>query len=434
MVEFLATLKDEIAKDSDHKLAFKILTKRNAAAENDLEALIDVVDTYKDTILGVEIIIGDAEDYEPLGDTFKALSGFREMLLDRIVDTYGDIDPKVAESHYSPLWKSLSAATKSAYVPVFTTNYDWALENFAEAMPTVNLNDGFAQPGITPIWSKDNYSLRASENRSGLADMALFKLHGSTNWYKASSGEISRIAINDRSVRNRESVLIYPGLTKKETLDEPYQSSYQYLTACLRNCSTLVVIGYNFGDLSIQRVIENAIVDDGDFKIIAINGPEFDAAGSISSESIRSITTVIPEYFSAVDESFYLENLEGHLGLSPLIQFVGRNAPKSIGHKQKMDDYTWFDFTVSSGRKQKILTFSIWDEAGIEHTDAQDETGTQDLRVFTQMGSETKLENGLTIPKGKQHIYAALPKSVKNPDYAQITLLENSLTTFARIN
>ncbi|MBW8036644.1 MAG: hypothetical protein FVQ79_13730 [Planctomycetes bacterium] len=433
MIEFLASLKDLISQDANHQAALEILAKLNPNVENDLEALIDAVETYKNTVHGTEIIVDDIGDYEEIEDAFNSLSAFRKMLLDRIVDTYGDVDPKIAESHYSPLWKSLSAATKSTYIPVFTTNYDWSLENFAEARQSVNLNDGFAQPGVRTIWSKDNYSLRANENRAGLADMALFKLHGSTNWYKDSTGEISQIAINDRSLRNRESVLIFPGLTKKETLDEPYQTSYQYFTACLRNCKTLVIIGYNFGDLSIQRVVENAIADDGDFRIIAINGPRFDATDIISSESIRSITKVIPEYFSDDEDSFYLENLNGHLGLSPLVQFEGYNSPKSIGPKQKMDQYQWFDFTVSSHRKRKITVFSIFDAAGVDHSYPNDQSGEQDLRIFTQLGNETKLVNGLTIRKGKQHVYAALPTSVKDPDYAYIGFSDNLAPTYARI-
>lgn len=92
-------------------------------------------------------------------------------------ETCGDCSGRKVDTLWRPILKCLSA--RQAVIPVFTLNYDWAFEKLAvECMSRYHLIDGFDLLGGP--WDAGRFSkIKAA---AGKMNIALFKLHGSTNW------------------------------------------------------------------------------------------------------------------------------------------------------------------------------------------------------------------------------------------------------------
>jgi hypothetical protein len=100
-------------------------------------------------------------------------------------------------------------------LPVFTTNYDTAIEALAdEARQDMDFIDGFSQSSMGPRWSADNYQTYRVRRKAGL-DLVLFKLHGSSNWYRMPGGSIQKMDNFELNPGNLRTIMIFP--TQRKT-------------------------------------------------------------------------------------------------------------------------------------------------------------------------------------------------------------------------
>lgn len=160
-----------------------------------------------------------------LGEFVEALD---DTIRDLIFTHYGAEVSSDALPLYSPLFSSLCELFEQRVVPVFTTNYDAAIETYAELSQSP-LEFGFRTDLVRSPWEPSRFHDYAPpSNEPGLV---LFKLHGSVTWYKDKRG-VRYVQASSRELPY-ENMVIYPGEAKTGMLEEPYHTCYSYLRHCL---------------------------------------------------------------------------------------------------------------------------------------------------------------------------------------------------------
>ena len=100
-------------------------------------------------------------------------------------DKCGDCSGRKVDTLWRPVLKSLSG--RQAVIPIFTLNYDWTFEKLAiEETARYRLIDGFELLG--GAWDSGRFADIKPE--AGKTNIALFKLHGSTNWLPGGPREV----------------------------------------------------------------------------------------------------------------------------------------------------------------------------------------------------------------------------------------------------
>lgn len=181
-------------------------------------------------------------------------------LMDKVVDLY------------RPLFELLSKESGTTAVPVFTTNYDTALETFTTKAKSYGYSmiDGFDHEvyGANLPWDPSVYH-RFAISASGvkLLTLVLFKLHGSVFWQR--SGQ--QIVFNrEPTPEEIEYVLLYPMQTKA-IVEDPFLTCYNYFEECLRKAKLMIAVGYSFGDDYLNRVIARCQLANPELKIMVFN-------------------------------------------------------------------------------------------------------------------------------------------------------------------
>lgn len=219
-----------------------------------------LVSTFKRSVL-TDIV--KVSEYEKLFNEIK----------DLVVEHYSEVDGEKAFDLYRPL---LELAT-SQPLPVFTTNYDLALEKAYESTSTpsydlssapFSLIDGFTrQRVVTPTWSRSVYD----DYEPTGADVILFKLHGSVDWVRTPSGVIQRVESQKRDPGGMTTEIAYPSRLKMEIHEEPYRTNYDYLLACLLHAKVCAVIGFSFRDQEIVEELRQAIQLNKKLRLLIID-------------------------------------------------------------------------------------------------------------------------------------------------------------------
>lgn len=194
-----------------------------------------------------------------------------EQALDFMVDYYGNVDSRAAVALYEPFFEGLQRIAATSVIPLFTLNYDDAVESATDELADYGLVDGF-RSGHRPVWSRgkfDNYSPAANGT-----DIALFKLHGSVSWTRADgSDRIEKTVSVPRRGRGRTQVIRYPTQLRKPVNEEPFATAYGYFEAALATARVAVFIGTSFRDRELLEVIRRALDRRKSHTLIAV-GPE----------------------------------------------------------------------------------------------------------------------------------------------------------------
>jgi hypothetical protein len=173
-------------------------------------------------------------------------------------------------------------------LPVFTTNYDWVFELIAEAKDDeVNLIDGFrVGSSMGGHWDQAVFkNFKPNEDRMNLA---LFKLHGSTSWYREQSpyNRIRKFAQPSTALAGLPAVLIYPTQAKdKAVKEDPFKTAYEYLLETLVRTNLCIVIGFSFRDPAIHETFRTALEKNSKLKLIVVE-PAVDEEGGLSLDEL----------------------------------------------------------------------------------------------------------------------------------------------------
>lgn len=248
----------------------------------------------------------------PFLELHRLTFGLEEFIKDLISQLYSRVDSEKAYQLYNPLFDLIQRCTGVSHLPLFTTNYDVATEEYVQS-PKANarLVDGFARHRVGRRSWTGKFEL---EGFAGL-QILLFKLHGSVCWIEPEPNEICSIdglpAARLKTL-GRE-MLIYPGLLKETIVDEPFRTLHRHLREYLRRARVLIVLGYSFRDPSIDHAIEVAAESNPDLALIVFNR-NFDPAMADRLERFGLRVVHVKHYIDF--KGSYLQDLERELEVS----------------------------------------------------------------------------------------------------------------------
>lgn len=251
--------------------AILIEASKEVGSKPDVEA---VLDRLGKVIEGAEILESHGHRAQFIGYKLADYVKVRDQIKDLVVSHYSGIEPKRAFKLYHPLLELASLQP----LPVFTTNYDLALEKAYEFTSAssydlreapFSLIDGFRRQGrvVTPEWSSSAYE----DYEPTGADVILFKLHGSVDWVRTPRGAIQRVESGQRNPGGMPTVIAYPSRLKREIHEEPFRTNYDYLLACLLHARVCAVIGFSFRDLEIVEELRQAMELNKDLHLMIID-------------------------------------------------------------------------------------------------------------------------------------------------------------------
>lgn len=173
------------------------------------------------------------------------------------------------------IWGDLSITLDKKGVTVFTTNYDFALEDVAldRGIPIV---DNFVSGAHNRMFWDD--SLKGLE-KDGLK---VIKLHGSVNWYSTPQAEgVEKIDVE--ATQNREGlplqrVAIFP-TRFKDIYESHFFSLYRIFLNVLDRLDLLIIVGHSLRDEYISAAIRDNFRNPN-FKVIFI-GPSLPKFGGL---------------------------------------------------------------------------------------------------------------------------------------------------------
>lgn len=200
----------------------------------------------------------------------------RESTEGLVVRHYAEVDRAKVVGHYSYLFSGLLEANVPRHLPVFTTNYDTAVETLVDAsLQDYELVDGFTG-GQVHRWSPEQELHRYQHSAAGAASrtVLLFKLHGSSSWYRQRGSDIvikaGGMAARMNQDPNLENALVWPRQTK-HVPQGPYAVNYRYLRECLGLASWCIVIGFSFRDEEIRRYFKNAVAANRELRLVLVD-------------------------------------------------------------------------------------------------------------------------------------------------------------------
>lgn len=187
-----------------------------------------------------------------------------------IVKHYSTVNGELALKIYKPLLEPL--CRRGQALPIYTTNYDWAFEYLAEANEAdIYLEDGFMKTPRGERWARKAFD--TFHCRQKKINLALFKLHGSTSWYKDETPPhyIWKFSRPAPELEGSRAALIYPTQVKTQaTQEEPFQTAYEYFRETMMHANLGIIIGFSFRDPAINDTIRYALAKNSNLKLAVI--------------------------------------------------------------------------------------------------------------------------------------------------------------------
>lgn len=199
------------------------------------------------------------------GKLRKDMQVLRGHLLGWIATTCFRFDRVEAER----MWGELCKVLADKGYPIFTTNYDFAVEQVAQ------------RSGVPVV---DNFKVRQNrwfwdESLSSFSNVGLrvVKLHGSVNWYMAEGEKTIEKLQADAPKSNLEGiplerVVIFP-TRFKDIYETHYFALYMRFLETLRGAKVLIVIGHSLRDEYIRAAIRESFRNP-EFHLVVVS-PSF---------------------------------------------------------------------------------------------------------------------------------------------------------------
>lgn len=324
---------DKVQRELLHNISL-VHMKETKEITPDLEALLALIEKYRgfyDVLFGDErfgfqfdeewkrwakmqveglLVTDSAPRPDYLANAFfqrEHLASLDTLLRNLIFEVYGkDIDHDKLNELYRPLFKAINKHLPQSFIPVFTTNYDTAIETYAIGTD-IRLETGFDSTPTATVWKPSLfYQFQPIKRKQNIL---LFKLHGSLAWHRKDDIIISTgLPIRDPS--GYKSMVIYPTQTKEYPDEEPFRTLYDFLKGCFRIVEVVIVIGYSFRDPGIHRIILDALELNPDLFFVFICGSRLDHWKKFAQQNLRS-HQIITDYFDfAPSGAPYLKELD----------------------------------------------------------------------------------------------------------------------------
>ena len=249
------------------------------SGEKNLEALLTHAELYLNYNEKIPVAVGEKEssDLTFIRDKNALI---KELILDmcNFADRKDGATEHFNESVHLNFLQNISYRKSRLSRPkIFTTNYDRAFEVAASSGVFIAI-DGFSFDSRRVFNGKfyDFDVVLTKNNRVATEDnfapnvIHLYKLHGSIDWFQEGHNIFQRY----ESASSQLPLMIFPNRDKFQlSYYQPYFEMMSRFQNELRKSSstTLVIIGYSFGDDHINRVIEEALRHNAFLKIVIVD-------------------------------------------------------------------------------------------------------------------------------------------------------------------
>lgn len=234
---------------------------------NYLNKACDKLDSLPAIFMQLAKTGGNTGVHRQWGDMFSQLYAHIQKI---IVEHYSTVDGKLASKIYKPLLNLLCRQGQA--LPIYTTNYDWAFEYLTEANEAdLYIEDGFMKTPTGERWARQAFD--TFHCRPQKINLVLFKLHGSTSWYKeeAPPHSIRKFPRAAPELAGSRAALIYPTQVKTQaTQEEPFQTAYAYFRETMMHANLGIIIGFSFRDPAINETIRYALANNSNLKLAVI--------------------------------------------------------------------------------------------------------------------------------------------------------------------
>ncbi len=232
---------------------------------------------------------------EDMGESLSQMPGddakrLQEMMVEEIVRVFGKPPPQ-DETVTSECWPNVLSLVHPGcgqLLPVFTTNYDVALEKWFSHQHqgrSLQMMDAFVRhaPGASP-WEAQRYQSSPAELLNAhKAYVWLFHLHGCAAWFKAEDlglnpSEYTAPAYYYTAPDGSQSTVPFPAKRalispsrKKRPFEDPYWTEYWHFLRCLGNAQLLLIIGHGLEDPHIVFPCSKALSFNRELRIVVIS-------------------------------------------------------------------------------------------------------------------------------------------------------------------
>ena len=213
--------------------------------------------------------------------------------------------------------------------PIFSTNYDFALEHVA-IQRQLPIEDNFRQIGERRIWNPEiNFQIGNA--------LTLVKLHGSVTWYADDKGEIEKIQHNtniNAVGRSVDQLMIFP-TRFKDIYDQHFFALYSHFLSVLSGTELLIVAGHSLRD----DYLRAAIIEEfrkGTLNVVVVD-PTFPTGLESELRPARigqsGLVTHIPHKFEDISDDLasIIESsrpLEIPARCAEIVHFIGSRSNK----------------------------------------------------------------------------------------------------------
>jgi hypothetical protein len=104
-------------------------------------------------------------------------------------------------------------------------------------------------------------------------NLVLFKLHGSTSWYRDPDKpeSVRKFDATLPELAGSRAVLIYPTQVKTEGIrEEPFRTAYEYFRETLYRAKLCIVGGSSFRDPAVNEILRGSLVQNSDLKLVVV--------------------------------------------------------------------------------------------------------------------------------------------------------------------
>jgi hypothetical protein len=210
--------------------------KSKSKLSENFDSILESVN-HPESDKNIELLLSRCQmknDLEESEDISKFINGIEEVIFDECSFLSDEIDLPV---HKSFLRKIIRRSAKLPRAKVFTTNYDLSFEK-AASRSGFTIIDGFSHSFPQQFNSQyfDYDLIKKSQLHKEHIFVPnvfqLFKLHGSIDWQRTSSGHICR---SNEDKKSEYPVMIYPRSSKfKLSYEQPYFDMMARLQSSLR--------------------------------------------------------------------------------------------------------------------------------------------------------------------------------------------------------
>ena len=191
---------------------------------------------------------------ELAGQDFENIRKFKTLIIDQLKD-WVTMDDYNKGKYYSGVARFQKEYNFS--LRVFTLNYDLCLEKNCS---NVKIERGFDERSRTWDWR------RFEVNENEPVDIFLYKLHGSIDWKRDNSGNLT---FSDDVKRADTPDLIF-GTNYKLQYVDPYLFFVYELRKYSLEAKLIVTIGYGFGDEHINGIIGQAAKSNDGLRLVCV--------------------------------------------------------------------------------------------------------------------------------------------------------------------